>query len=192
LLKQPGWLRGLEAAAGLLSMMLGVLVPVFPIWGVSTLVILLSVGLVFSAARSISLIGYGSLPKGLKAISVIAGLLSLIFAVLVLIFPGLAVLTLLILVSVGLMVYGVGRIFLAYQLKTTVGWLRGLITAVGAVDVILSFVVLVLPGIALLTFAFILGLVLIVSGAEGIVSGVIGRTWLGDLVKAAADELDVK
>jgi len=192
LLKQPGWLRGFEVVTGLLSVVLGVLVFVFPGWGVSTLVVLLSFGLIFVGVRSISLVGYGSFPKWLRAVSVITGILSLIFALLVLIFPGFAVLTLLILVSTGLVVYGVGRIFLAYALRNAVSWLRGMIVAVGVVDIILSILVLVLPGLALLTLAVILAAVLVVSGIEMIISGAIGRTWLGEFVKAAKDEMDGK
>ena len=192
LLKQPGWLRALEIATGLLTLVLGVLVLVFPSWGISTLVILLSFGIFFSAIRSISLIGYSGLSKGLRAISVIAGIISLIFAVLVLIFPGFAILTLLILVSTALLVYGVGRIFVAYTLKTMASGIKGMMIVVGIIDVILSFVVFVLPGLAVLTFAVILALALLISGAETIVSGATGRTWLGDLVKVAKDELDVK
>lgn len=192
LLKQPGWLRALEIATGLMSIVLGVLVLIFPSWGISTLVILLSFGIFFSAIRSISLVGYSGLSKGLRAISVIAGIISLIFAVLVLIFPGFAILTLLILVSTALLVYGVGRIFVAYTLKTTASWIKGMMVAIGIVDVILSFVVFVLPGLAVLTVAVILALALLISGAEMIVSGAIGRTWLGALVETAKDELDVK
>ena len=107
----------------------------FPGWGVSTLVVLLSFGLVFAGIRSISLIGYSSLSKGLRAMSVIAGIMSLIFAVLVLIFPGFAILTLLILVSLGSDSVRIGQIVVAYTLKT-VGWIRGLMVAVGVVDVI--------------------------------------------------------
>ena len=36
LLKQPGWLRGLEVGAGLLSLMLAISVFVFPALGVAT------------------------------------------------------------------------------------------------------------------------------------------------------------
>ena len=180
LLKQPGWLRALEIAAGLLSIVLGVLVLIFPSWGISTLIILLSFGIFFSAVRSISLVGYSGLPKALRAISVIAGILSLIFAVLVLIFPGFAILTLLVIVSVALLVYGVGRIFVAYTLKTAASWIKGMMIAVGIIDVILSLVVFVLPGLAVLTLAVILALALLISGAEILVSGAVGRTWLGD------------
>jgi len=192
LLKQPGWLRALEIATGLSSIVLGVLVLIFPGWGISTLVILLSFGIFFSAIRSISLVGLSDLSKGLRAISVIAGITSLIFAVLVLVFPGLAILTLLIIVSIGLLVYGVGRIFVAYTLKTMANWIKGVMVAVGIVDVILSFVVFVLPGLTVLTLAVILALALLISGAEMIVSGAVGRTWLSDLVETAKDELDVK
>ena len=190
LLKQPGWFRGLEVITGLLAIVFGIIVLLFPSWGVATLVALLSIGLFFAGIRSISLVGFNQVSKSLRAISAITGIISLILALLVLLFPGWAVLTLLLLVSFGLMVYGVGRIFIAYALKDTVGWLRGAIAAVGVVDIILSVAVIVLPSVALLTLAVILSVVLLLSGAEMIVSGAIGRTWLGDLVKAATDEMD--
>lgn len=191
-LKQPGWFRGLEVVTGLLALVFGIIVLLFPSWGVATLVALLSIGLFFVGIRSISLVGYNRVSKDLRALSAIAGIISLMLALLVLVFPGWAVLTLLLLVSFGLMVYGVGRIFIAYALKDTVGWLRGAIAAVGVVNIILSGAVVILPGVALLTLAIILSVLLLVSGAEMIVSGAIGRTWLGDLVKPAKDELAAK
>ncbi len=192
LLKQPGWLRGLEVVTGLLAMVLGVLVFVFPGWGVGTLIVLLSIGLFFAGVRSISLVGYGSLSNSLRILSAILGIVSLILAALVALVPGYGELTLLMLVSFGLIVYGFGRMFLASVLKAAVGWIRGMMVAVGVFDVVLSVVVLVLPGLALLSFAVVLAVVLLVSGAEMIVSGATGRTWLGDFVKAAKDEMDGK
>jgi len=192
MLKQPGWLRGFELVTGLLSMVLGFLVLVFPGWGVSTLVILLSFGLIFAAFRSIFLVGFDSLPTGLRVVSVIAGILMLIMAFLVSIFPGLAILTLLTLVSVGLLAFGISRICEAYVLKIMASWIRGMIAALGVIDIILSILVLVLPGLALLTLTAILAFALIISGTEMIVSGAKGRTLLGDLVKAAEDEIDAK
>jgi uncharacterized membrane protein HdeD (DUF308 family) len=59
--------------------------------------------------------------------------------------------------------------------------------AVGVLDVILSIAVILLPGLALLTLAVILSAVLLVSGVEMIISGANGRTWLGEIVKAATD-----
>jgi len=192
ILMQPGWLRGLEIVTGLLTMVLGVLVLVFPDWGVSTLVVLLSFGLMFAGFRSISLVGYSDLSGVVRAVSAISGIITLVVALLVFVFPSFGALTLILFVSSGLLVYGVGRVFLAYKLTETVGWLRGMIAAVGVIDIILSIAVIVLPGFALLTLAVILALSLLVSGAEMIVSGVIGRTWIGAIVKAIEDEVGGK
>jgi uncharacterized membrane protein HdeD (DUF308 family) len=192
ILMQPGWLRGFEIVTGLLSIVMGVLVLVFPDWGVSTLVVLLSFGLMFAGFRSISLVGYTDVSRGVRAVSVISGIISLIVALLVFVFPSFGVLTLILFVSSGLLMYGVGRVFLAYKLTGTIGWLRGMIAAIGVIDIILSIVVLVLPSLALLTLAVILALSLLVSGAEMIVSGVIGRTWIGAIVKAIEDEVEGK
>ncbi len=57
------------------------------------------------------------------------------------------------------------------------------------IDLILAVVVLVLPSLALLTLAVILAFALIVNGIELIISGAVGRTWLGEIAKAASDEL---
>ena len=108
---------------------------------------------------------------------------------LVIIFPDYGASTLIIFVSFRLLVYGVSRIFLASNLKDTEGWIRGMLVAVGVIDIILSVAVIVLPNVALLTFAYILAFVLIISGVETIISGAVGRTWLGEIAKAASDEM---
>ena len=189
LLRQSGWLRALEIITGLLAIVFAVLVFAFPEWGISTLVILLSVGLFFIGVRSIALLGVKGLANGVKVVNAVTGIISIILAALVVVFPGYGIFTLLIFVSLALVVHGFGRLFLAYALKETSSWMRGLMAAVGVVDVILSIVVLFLPGLALLVFASVLAVLLIVSGAEMVASGVIGRTWLGDFVDAAMKEM---
>jgi membrane protein HdeD len=189
LLRQSGWLRALEILTGLLTIVFGILVFAFPEWGVTTLVFLLSVGLFFIGFRSIALLGLKDVSKGIKVLNAIIGIISLILAALVVGFPSFGIVTLLSFVSLGLIVHGVGRMFLAYALKETVSWIRRLMVAVGVVDVILSIVVLFLPGLALLVFASVLALLLILNGAEMVASGVIGRTWLGDFVDAAMKEI---
>jgi uncharacterized membrane protein HdeD (DUF308 family) len=187
LLKQPGWLRGLEIGAGLLSLVLAISVFVFPALGVASLIVLLAVGLIFAGVRSVSVAEYGRFSKGIRALGVITGVLSIVLAVTVMIFPGLALISLIALLCFGLMLYGVGTLSLAYSLKATTSWLRGLVVAVGILDVILSVVVILLPGVALLSLVVILGLALFLTGIEMCVSGAVGRTWLGDVAKAAED-----
>jgi uncharacterized membrane protein HdeD (DUF308 family) len=187
LLKQPGWLRGLEIVSGILTIVFGVLVLVNPGWAIATLILVLSIGLFFAGISAIALVGVSSLSAGLRALGVMSGIICLISAVIVVLSPGYGVATLLTFVSFGLMVYGFGRIFLGSTLKGTPGWIRGMSVVAGVLDVILSVAVLLLPIVALLTLAVILSVVLVVSGVETIISGAIGRTWLGEIVKAATD-----
>ncbi len=187
LLKQPGWIRGLEVGAGLLSLMLAMSVFVFPALGVATLIFLLAVGLIFAGVRSVSVAEYGPFSKSMRVLGAITGVLSVALGVTVMIFPGLALFGLITLLCFGLMFYGIGRLSLAYSLKATSTGLRGVIVAVGILDIILSAVVVLLPGLALLSLVVILGLALFVTGAEMCVSGAVGRTWLGDVAKAAED-----
>jgi membrane protein HdeD len=188
-LRQSGWIRTLEILTGLLTIVFGIIVFAFPEWGVTTLVFLLSAGLFFIGFRSIALIGLKDVSKGIKVLNAIIGIISLILAALIFGFPSFGIVTLLSFVSLGLVVHGVGRMFLAYALKETVSWVRRLMVAVGVVDVILSIVVLFLPGLALLLFASVLAVLLILNGAEMVASGIIGRTWLGDFVDAAMKEI---
>lgn len=121
-------------------------------------------------------------------LSVITGIISLILAFMVVIFPGYGVATLIWFVAFGLMIYGIGRIVLALRTQGDTWGTRGSMVAVGVLAVILSILVLALPGVSLLTLLVILSVVLVVGGAEALVSGIIGRTWLGNLVRAAKKE----
>ena len=98
--KQPGWLRGLEVGAGLLSLMVAISIFVFPALGVATLVFLLAVGLIFAGARSVSDAEYGRLSKSVRVLGAISGALAIIMAVSVIIFHGLALLSLIVLLMV--------------------------------------------------------------------------------------------
>jgi len=149
---------------------------IFPGLGVATLIVLLSIGLIFAGISSISIVGFSGLSKSVRAVCVIAGIISLILALMVVLFVGYGLLTLLILVSYGLIVYGLGRIFLVYKFKGTAGWRRGMIAVVGVLDIILSVIVLAFPGFALLTLAVILALVILMIGAESLISGALGRS----------------
>ena len=187
LLKQPGWFRGVEITAGLLSIVLAITIFVFPGLGVASLVVLLAVGLILAGVRSVIVAGFGRFSKSWRALAAITGILSMVLAFIVMAFPGLALFSLIVLVCFGLMFYGAGMISVAYSAKTTSSGLRGITATAGILDIVLSVMVALLPGVALLTLVVLLGVALLFTGAEMCVSGAMGRTWLGDLAKAAED-----
>ena len=185
--KQSSWLRALEIISGLVALVAAVVVIIFPSWDIVTIVFLLSVGLIFLGLRSISIAGNKGLLKSRKWLSAITGVIILVLAVLVVIFPGYGVETLLLFLSFGLIIYGCSRLLLGFILKVP-SWIRVMLVTVGIIDLILSTLVLLFPGLALLTFATILGLLLLISGAESVISGFNGRTWLEDTLEVIKKE----
>jgi len=159
---------------GLGAMVLGILVLAFPSLGIASLVVLLSLGLLFASFRTVSVLGLRRLPTSLKVVGVLSGVACLILAVLAVTFPSFGAAGLIVLVSFGLLIYGLSRIFHGYMHRTTASWHRGTVLAVGLLAVVLSLVVLVFPDVTLLTLAIILAVVLILIGAEMALSGATG------------------
>jgi uncharacterized membrane protein HdeD (DUF308 family) len=155
-------------------MVLGVLVLAFPTLGIASLVVLLALGLLFASFRTVSVLGLRRLPGSLKALGIVTGLVCLILAILAVTFPGLGAAGLVVIVSFGLLVYGLNRILHGFMHRATADWHRTTVLAVGVLAVVLSLVVLVLPDLTLLTLAIVLAVVLIFAGAEMALSGVTG------------------
>lgn len=105
--------RALHAVAGVIAVILGVVVLAFPLLGIGTLVFLLAFGLL--AYGIVSLVIGGSaiasvLPKWVRALLVIVGALSVIFSLVVIVFPTIGVVTLVAMLSVSFLVNGIESI----------------------------------------------------------------------------------
>ena len=188
LLKQPSWLRALEIVTGVLAVILCVIVLAYPGLGVASLVVVLAVALIFVGIRSLIVASHKGIPKSYRVLNAVFGVLALIFGIIIPFLPGVALLTLVELLAIGLLFYGVGRIWMAYQLKTSSTGFRALIATVGVLGIILSALVLALPGVALLTLVAMLAVILLFYGIEMIVSGAVGRTWLGEVVASVTGD----
>ena len=172
----PGWMRGLEVVAGVMSIILAVFVLANLSVAVVTLLLFLSVGLVFLGIRQIT-IGVGARwqPGWLRALGVVAGVLSLMMAVLVIAFPGLGVSTLTLLFGFGLPLIGITEIAVGASLRFLPGWLRGVLVAVGVVDLILAPIAVLVPGVAVVTLIVLLAGFLILNGADRFLTATVGR-----------------
>jgi uncharacterized membrane protein HdeD (DUF308 family) len=105
--------RALHAVAGVLALILGGAVLVFPGLGVGTLVFLLAFGLLVYGI--ISLVIGGSavarlLSKWVRALLVITGALSVIFSLIVIVYPAIGILTLVVWLSVSFLLNGIESI----------------------------------------------------------------------------------
>lgn len=174
--KMPSWIRTAEVILGLVSLLAGVYVLVYPLVAVFTLIVLLAVGLILLGSRDIVLGAMGKfLPGWLRAGNIILGVLAFVLSVVVISEPGFAVRTLVLLLYVVLFVRGVAGISLGAAGKQFSSLLRGLSAGVGVLSIILAIVFLALPALAVDTLIILLSLGLLITGLESIAAGVIGR-----------------
>jgi uncharacterized membrane protein HdeD (DUF308 family) len=103
--------RAFNIIMGSLVLILGITVVVFPDFGTSLLITLLSVGLLFNGIGRIIIGGFVKvLPSWLRSLLVIIGLLTVVFSIAVLLLPNLGAVTLAYIVAISFLVNGIARI----------------------------------------------------------------------------------
>jgi uncharacterized membrane protein HdeD (DUF308 family) len=144
-----------------------------------TLIFVLYFALLFIGTRRI-LIGalFTRLSRGLRIISIIAGLVLIGLAIMVLAYqyPYFATAVLISWFAVALLINGITSIVVGGFARILPNWVRGLLVVAGVLTIISSTIVLVYPDIAVLTLVFLLSVGLIWSGIDAIVAGATGST----------------
>jgi uncharacterized membrane protein HdeD (DUF308 family) len=175
--KAPNWLRALDIILGLVAVVLGIAVLFMPNVAVETLIFYLYFALLFIGTERI-LVGalFKPLSRGLRIISIVAGLIAigLAIAVLAYSYPYFATALLVSMLAFALLIQGVARVIIGALAKILANWVRGLLVAGGVLSIVLSIMVLVFPGVALLTLVFLLSITLVWNGIDAIVAGVTG------------------
>jgi len=110
-------------------------------------------------------------PGWLRALDVVLGIIAILLAIVVLAFPGLAILTLIIILTIALLIIGIGRILFGIFKRGLSGGARALNIIVGILALILAFVILLYPGIATLFLVYYLAVSLLFTGIAMIGTG---------------------
>jgi len=106
----PGWRRAIEAIFGVIVILLALVVLFDPLFGISLLISLLAIALLFHGIRDlISCVSFGG-AGWLRALRAVAGVLNLIFALMVFALPAIGFVFLIILLSVSMLVSGFARL----------------------------------------------------------------------------------
>jgi hypothetical protein len=167
---QPYWLRVAEVIFGIATVAISAFVITNPGYGAHELVLLLSPALIFSAAR---LIASGGMRKRLKSFVGLGltgtGVIATILVIVVVVFPGLSVETLVLLLAISLTIQGLGRILSARREPPKL--LRGSVLATGIAMVLLAAIVEFIQGLALLTLVELLAATVLAGGVEAVLSG---------------------
>ena len=174
--KMPGWTQAAEIVLGLVSLVAGIWVLAYPGLAVLSLILLLSIGLIFLGWRDVVVGVMGKfLPTWLRAADIVFGVLAFVLSLVVIFSPSVAVTTLVVLLYFALFVRGVAALSMAGAAKMLAPRLRAASAAVGVLSIVLALVFLAFPGLAIGTLIFLLSIGLLFVGIEAIAAGVIGR-----------------
>jgi uncharacterized membrane protein HdeD (DUF308 family) len=153
-MRTSDWVRALRVIMGLIAIAASLIVLSFPGLAVSTLLFFLSFALIFlGVARIGHSVGAKFWSKSHRVLHAVAGVLALILGVIVLAFPGLGIATLVFLLALALLAYGIVSLVIGGSAAASLlsKWKRALLIIVGVLSVIFSLIVLVFPAIGLVT-----------------------------------------
>ena len=185
--KSLTWLRSAEIILGLVAILFGVAVIAMPALAVATLILLLSLALVFLGIREIILgAAVTFIAKWLRAVSVVVGILTLILSFYVIAYPGIAALTLVLFLYVALFVRGIGLLIMGGAAGVMSKRLRAGSILVGLISLVLAVVFLSFPGLAIATLILLLSIGLVITGLEVLVAGITGRTLVSVITGSTA------
>ena len=167
--------RALQVILGIAALSLAFIILFYPGFGLATLIILLSFGLLIGGFM---LFGESLVSRtqsgAIRAIGVIIGLIIVAFSVAVLVYPGLGTATLIIILSFEVIIVGCGLIFQTLSGEHS-GWVKGLLVVLGIVVIGFGLAAIVYPGLAAATLVILLSIGLLMIGTMGIAKGLIGE-----------------
>lgn len=168
----PNWLRGVQIGLGIIIVILSIYALAFPGAFLVSLVTLLGIILfIVGISRIISGI---FLPVKGRGATIGLGILTLIFAGLVIAFPLIATWIITIFIGIALLFGGAANISQAFSGKES-GWKKGFLIGVGALLILLGIMVLVSPVFGAQLAGLVIAAGLLIAGIEMIVSGATGR-----------------
>ncbi len=167
--------RTLQFILGIGALILAFVILFYPGFGLATLIVLLSFGLMIAGfwLFAVGLVD-AKQSGGIRALSVIVGLLVIAFSVIALVYPGLGTATLIIILSIEIMALGFGAILQGVSSEQS-GWIRGLLIIIGIIVIGFGIASIVYPGLAAATLVILLSIALMMVGCAGIIKGLVGE-----------------
>jgi len=154
---------------GIAAVLFGILVVVWPGVSVLALVILFGIYAVFDGTTNIA--HYVTRKRSRSAWQLAGGIISVLAGLVAFVWPGITALSLALVIGVWAVILGISQMALAFEVKRTVGlWWLWLVT--GIITTLFGLFLVIFPGPGILSllgllssFAILIGILLIVSGA---------------------------
>jgi len=175
---QPNWLRGLELVTGALAIVLAFVALSDLETALALLVFLFAIALLFLGIQRLTRSAASSGAVGWhRSLDGVIGVFSIVAAFVVLVLPGVAILTLVLLLYIGLLVIGIGWLGLAFGGSHAPTWFRAAVAAFGLFAILAAIIALVEPAVAILTLVLLLAVVLLFLGVGDVIAGWTGRPY---------------
>ena len=170
--KSPTWVRPVQIGLGIIVVILSIYALANP--GAAFVSIVFILGIILFIVGIEKIIAGIFLPIRGKGASIGLGILVLIFAGLVIAFPGFATWMITIFIGIALLFGGGASIAQAFSGKES-GWRKAFLLGVGALLIILGIMVLVSPVFGAQFAGFVVAIGLLIAGIQMIVAGATGK-----------------
>jgi uncharacterized membrane protein HdeD (DUF308 family) len=175
--KSPGWHRGVQIGLGIITVILSIYALAFP--AVTFLAVIFILAIILFIVGIERIITGIFLPVKGRWTMIGLGILVLIFAGLVIAFPGFATWIITIFIGIALLFVGGASIAQGFSGKES-GWKRAFLIGVGALLIIIGIMVLVSPLFGAVFAGFVIAIGLLIAGIQMIAAGATGRKIIPD------------
>ena len=170
--KSPTWARAVQIGLGIIVVILSIYALANP--GAAFVSIVFILGIILLIIGIEKIIAGIFLPIKGKGASIGLGILVLIFAGLVIAFPGFATWIITIFIGIALLFGGGASIAQSFSGRES-GWRKAFLLGVGILLIIIGIIVLVSPVFGAQFAGFIVAIALLIAGIQMIVAGATGR-----------------
>jgi len=174
-MEKPSWTyRALEIILGLVALIMGSLILLFPTIIAVTLIVFFGIALLIIGILRVSTAYSRQLPNLTRTDNIAIGIIIAIIGVIILIFPTFSLISLIVLIGIGIFIYGIGRTITGGLTHDLSGGFRGALIVLGILIAIFGLLVIFFPLIGILTKAVFVSLGLLVIGIDSLVAGFSG------------------
>lgn len=113
----------------------------------------------------------GKVPRWLRALDVVLGLITIIMSGIVLFYPKFAISMLILILAIALLVIGVARLFTGIFARYLPDWSRAVNLGTGILMIVVAIVAMLYPQLATQMLIYLLSLAMLVHGTSRIVTG---------------------
>jgi len=174
-INSPRGTRILQLVLGGVVIALSLAVILNPGFGVATVALILSASLLVAGIERV-ITGLTLSNRSSKFGNIGLGAFVVLLGIAALAFPIFATEILVILLALGLLFIGIARIIHGLRDKYISKWSRGLLVGVGALSLAVSFTVFAYPALGVLLLTLVLGINLLIIGAQSVAYAISGHS----------------